>query len=70
MIKNKAKTERCKGCGLCVNICPTDALTLSKSVNEKGYNYVEVDQEKCIQCGSCYRICPDYVFEILDKEAK
>ena len=57
-------TDRCKGCGLCVNFCPKGAITQSDQANAKGYNYVEVDDEKCIRCGACYRVCPDYVFEI------
>ncbi len=57
-------TDRCKGCGLCINFCPKQAITQSEHANAKGYNYVEVDDEKCIRCGACYRVCPDYVFEI------
>ncbi len=70
MEKIRLSTEKCKGCGLCVSVCPKAALTMSKEINDKGYNFAVVDQELCIQCGSCYRVCPDYVFEILDKEAK
>lgn len=58
-------TERCKGCLLCVSVCPVKALSPSGELGEKGYETVKVDEEKCIQCGSCYRMCPDYVFEIL-----
>lgn len=65
MEKVKLNIARCKGCHFCVSVCPTNALTVSKEINDKGYNPVEIDQEKCRQCGSCYRICPDYVFEIL-----
>lgn len=57
-------TDRCKGCGLCINFCPKQAITQSAHANAKGYNYVEIDDEKCIRCGACYRVCPDYVFEI------
>ena len=57
-------TDRCKGCGLCINFCPKQAITQSAHANAKGYNYVEVDDEKCVRCGACYRVCPDYVFEI------
>lgn len=58
-------TKRCKGCLLCVSVCPVKALSPSGELGEKGYETVKVDEEKCIQCGSCYRMCPDYVFEIL-----
>lgn len=58
-------TERCKGCLLCVSVCPVKALSPSGELGEKGYETVKVDEGKCIQCGSCYRMCPDYVFEII-----
>ena len=56
--------ERCKGCFLCVSVCPVGALKPSGELGEKGYEVVCVDEDKCIRCGSCYRMCPDYVFEI------
>lgn len=56
--------ERCKGCRLCIPICPKQAISISDYINKKGYKPVQVDPETCISCGSCYVICPDYVFEI------
>lgn len=44
----------CKGCGICVAFCPTNALELE---NDK---VTMVDVEKCIQCGMCELRCPDY----------
>ncbi|QJT09514.1 4Fe-4S binding protein [Oceanidesulfovibrio marinus] len=55
--------ELCKGCGYCILQCPKDALSLSSTVNRKGYNVVDLDQEKCILCAICYTVCPDSVFE-------
>lgn len=54
-------TERCKGCNLCVVVCPTDTLTLSKlEVNHKGYAYCRDEHaENCIGCASCALVCPD-----------
>ncbi len=54
-------TERCKGCGLCVEACPLHILHLSeKSVNMKGYSYAVQDEwEKCNGCTSCAIVCPD-----------
>ena len=64
--KLKLDTSRCKGCFLCVSVCPTKALSPSGKLGPKGYETVQADQEKCVQCGSCFRICPDIVFEILE----
>ena len=30
-------TDHCKGCGLCVNVCPKNVLEISNEVNVKGY---------------------------------
>lgn len=44
--------DKCIKCGLCVNECPENVLTLGKNVPE------EVLPEKCIACGHCAAICP------------
>ena len=54
--------ERCKGCGVCVVNCPTEAIALSHEVNGKGYNFLSlVNPEKCIGCANCATVCPDSV---------
>lgn len=62
----KLNTKKCKGCFLCVSVCPKNALSPSGELSPKGYETVKVDDTKCIKCGTCFRICPDYVFEIDD----
>lgn len=53
-------TDRCKGCALCVEACPTKTLALSKKeVNHKGYAFCEEIGEDCIGCASCAIVCPD-----------
>lgn len=53
--------ERCKGCGFCVEFCPTDAMKLSEQYNAKGYHPpVLVSPEKCNGCNMCGLQCPDF----------
>jgi len=53
--------ERCKGCGFCVEFCPSHNLTLSKKFNAKGYHYPEVhEQGLCKGCDLCGMLCPDF----------
>ena len=56
--------ERCKACGYCIHFCPKGALSVSDTINEKGYDPVTADMSKCIGCRICYTVCPDYVFEL------
>ncbi len=58
--------DRCKGCGLCVHVCPVHILELSPDTfNVKGYHPVVVtDMEQCTGCASCATICPDVVFTV------
>jgi len=52
--------QRCKGCMLCVGVCPKKILAPSEGVNKKGQKYVVVtDPDKCTGCGMCMIICPD-----------
>jgi len=56
----------CKGCDLCIDVCPFKILALDKTrVNAKGYNPVYcTDIEKCTACAMCARICPDSVIKV------
>jgi 2-oxoglutarate ferredoxin oxidoreductase subunit delta len=64
MAKAKADIELCKGCRLCVNVCPKKAIIPLETVNKKGNKIIDIDEALCIGCGMCYKICPDCVFTI------
>ncbi len=50
----------CKGCELCVSVCPKHVLKLSEvRLNAGGYNPVEAISDDCIACTSCARMCPE-----------
>ena len=58
--------NRCKGCGYCVEFCPTGALAMSQEMNNKGYLLPEVvNNNKCLGCGLCEAICPDFGIKVL-----
>ena len=59
-------TERCKGCGLCVEACPKKILAIdTRTLNSKGYHPAGItDQEKCIACAMCATMCPDCVIKV------
>jgi len=60
--------DRCKGCGLCIEVCPKKVLCFDKdTVNMLGYHPVKV-KEGCIACGFCATVCPDVVFTIYREE--
>lgn len=59
------KTERCKQCGLCIQVCPKKAISFGEDINAAGYTYTVIDDDKCIACGMCYITCPDGVYEVL-----
>jgi len=53
--------ERCKGCGFCVEFCPTDVLALSGGFNTKGYHPPDIVRpEACSGCDLCGMYCPDF----------
>ncbi|MGV0793760.1 4Fe-4S dicluster domain-containing protein [Mycolicibacterium sp. XJ1819] len=53
----------CKGCELCVVVCPPRVLEMAEEHNEQGYRYPRL-LEGCIACGLCAQICPDTVFQV------
>ena len=55
--------ERWKGCELCIPACPPDVLKMSKTVNNKGYRYPELEPG-CTGCTACAMVCPDFVFQV------
>ncbi|MGC8979043.1 DUF362 domain-containing protein [Caldisericum sp.] len=47
----KLDIEKCIGCGICANVCPESAISIS---NGKAF----VDSTKCTDCGLCVSKCP------------
>jgi len=60
--------DRCKGCELCVSVCPKDCIELDTGmVNVKGVNPAKY-VGGCVGCGSCVQVCPDVCIELYKEE--
>jgi len=47
----KIDTEKCTGCGGCIDLCPEIAISMINDV-------VTVNDEICTECGTCIKVCP------------
>jgi 2-oxoglutarate ferredoxin oxidoreductase subunit delta len=53
-------TGLCKGCGLCMEKCPTKTLEWSDTLGVYGTPSVQPkNAEDCSGCGMCATVCPD-----------
>ena len=46
----KVDAEKCTACSVCVDVCPTSAITVDE--------VAVVDAEECTDCGACVEECP------------
>jgi 2-oxoglutarate ferredoxin oxidoreductase subunit delta len=56
--------RRCKGCELCIASCKEEAISLSPTINSKGYRYAVVQNDLCSGCTNCALVCPDAVITV------
>jgi len=71
--------DECSGCGICVSVCPKDAMMLQavepeikERVDEykeiiRGRDPIRLDADKCALCGVCAAICPRNALKIMFK---
>ncbi len=63
--------ELCKGCYLCESVCPLGLISVSDTLNQKGYypaQYSEedkaIEEHRCKGCALCAIMCPDIAIEV------
>jgi 2-oxoglutarate ferredoxin oxidoreductase subunit delta len=76
MAEKKAKgkieidRERCKGCLLCIEVCPNMRIEVDKAMNKKGYSparfkeTAKEDEKGCTGCAQCATVCPEVAIEV------
>ncbi len=63
--------ERCKGCMLCVSVCPRKIIEVSGEVNVRGAQFVVIkSRDMCTGCGMCALVCPDCAIEVVEEAAQ
>jgi len=65
-VKGRVEIEiqKCKGCELCTVACKEGALSLSETINAKGYRCVIANNDVCTGCVNCALVCPDAVITV------
>lgn len=63
--EHRINRDWCKGCGICVALCPKHVLELDQS--DKA---VALRLEDCICCKLCEIRCPDLAIEVIMEEGE
>ena len=62
--------ERCKGCALCIPVCPQKVIITAEKLNQKGYSpaqfkeNVAEGEKGCTGCALCATVCPEVAIEV------
>ena len=61
------ETNKCKGCSLCVTVCPKKIIKLDdEQFNARGFHPARVtDEPTCIACAFCALMCPDCIIKVV-----
>jgi len=65
VVEISVDTFLCKGCGICLELCPRKVFKWSKELSEKGVHYpIPVNADKCVKCKLCELLCPDFAIAV------
>ena len=55
LLKVVLETEKCTGCGVCVNVCPRNCFIMEENLRKAAMP----GAERCVQCSACIVQCPE-----------
>lgn len=59
----------CKGCHICIAVCPYGVLRASDEVDNRGFFLpVVVDIDACKVCRLCEMECPDFAISVVEED--
>ena len=65
----EVKDDWCKGCNICIDRCPVDALEESDKLNRRGIRPPKLkEKNECNYCRLCELICPDLAITVIPEE--
>ena len=57
--------DLCKGCEICIEMCPADVFCDSDTLSPRGYYLpVVVKEEDCTYCKLCQKMCPEFAIYV------
>ncbi len=65
MAKIVVDEELCKGCKLCISVCPRGLIKVGEKFNSKGIlSVTQINEDQCIACKLCGIMCPDSAISV------
>jgi 2-oxoglutarate ferredoxin oxidoreductase subunit delta len=59
----------CKGCFLCIAVCPKKVMGRGEKRSRAGYSMPRVENlEACISCALCEMTCPDLALTVVQEK--
>ena len=60
--------KMCKGCHICIFVCPHGVLKKADAVDNRGFFLpVVADLEACVVCRLCEMECPDFAISVVEE---
>ena len=67
----EVREDWCKGCNICIDRCPVDALEESDKLNRRGVRPPKLkEKNECNFCRLCELICPDLAITVIPDEVE